>query len=368
MKRLLRFAAVAGLALLFGTGAQVELKPPRTLDRLRQDGCLQADAAQLKDTVVTPVLEAPIGKRRNVLWCGAFQLAWNEACTLFGQDLRFAGPTPWAEALNRKTFTGNDLDPASCVALAGYVKDGIYPKIKQAMAAKFPQRPPTLPPPRGLPQEFVAYAFLSKSLAFATPFGVLDRPLRFEHERVAAFGLRQRQRDAAEMAAQVLILDYRDSDDFVIELKSRSAADRLILAKVPPGDTLAATVAQVQARSQNQTPPTANPWDVLSVPKINFDIRRRYHELEGKPLALDHSPAPAGLRLTDALQDTRFRLDEKGVELTSEAHLRGGCSAKPRSQRRLIFDEPFLVLMQQADRATPYFALWVGTPTLLVPW
>jgi len=33
----------------------------------------------------------------------------------------------------------------------------------------------------------------------------------------------------------------------------------------------------------------------------------------------------------------------------------------------MIFDTPFLVLMQRVDAQTPYFALWVDNPELLVP-
>src|SRR5881392_3552499 len=45
------------------------------------------DAAKLTQTIVTSHLEAEIAKGTNLLWCGTFQLAWNEACRLTGGDL-----------------------------------------------------------------------------------------------------------------------------------------------------------------------------------------------------------------------------------------------------------------------------------------
>jgi hypothetical protein len=33
----------------------------------------------------------------------------------------------------------------------------------------------------------------------------------------------------------------------------------------------------------------------------------------------------------------------------------------------MIFDRPFLILMKQAKSDQPYFALWVGNASLLVP-
>jgi len=34
----------------------------------------------------------------------------------------------------------------------------------------------------------------------------------------------------------------------------------------------------------------------------------------------------------------------------------------------MIFDKPFLVLVQRSDAKMPYFALWVDNPEILVSW
>src|SRR5689334_21619046 len=47
------------------------------------------DASKLQKTIVSPHLEEPIAPGTNVLWCGTFQLAWNEACRLIGGDIQF---------------------------------------------------------------------------------------------------------------------------------------------------------------------------------------------------------------------------------------------------------------------------------------
>ena len=53
-------------------------------DAFTEEGLLQADAADLDRTTVTSHLEVPLQSDENVLWCGSFQLAWNEACSLVG--------------------------------------------------------------------------------------------------------------------------------------------------------------------------------------------------------------------------------------------------------------------------------------------
>jgi len=71
-----------------------------------------------------------------------------------------------------------------------------------------------------------------------------------------------------------------------------------------------------------------------------------------------------------AVQNTRFEMNEKGVELKPEAHMAFGCGREaPRvRQHRMIFDKPFLLLMERAGANLPHFALWVDNAELLVPW
>ena len=56
---------------------------------------LTADSGALRQTIITPRLEEPMEAGRNVLWCGTFQLAWNEICSLIGEDLHFQDESPY---------------------------------------------------------------------------------------------------------------------------------------------------------------------------------------------------------------------------------------------------------------------------------
>ena len=176
----------------------------------------------------------------------------------------------------------------------------------------------------------------------------------FSGREVESFGISQfleRQKSEAKAASQVLVYDWRDSHDFIVELKTRSKSDRLILAKIPPDRTLVETAATVQSRLQRSKPGSMQQDADLFVPVIDFDVLRRYHELLGKdsPLAM-------------SLQQIRFKLNERGAVLRSEALAVTGLT-----RQNLVFDEPFLVMIQRTDASQPYFALWVGNAELLVP-
>jgi hypothetical protein len=324
--------------------------------------------------MVTPHLEASISHGTNVLWCGTFQLAWNEACRLVGGDLQFEEDLPLISELNKHWFTTNSLDESSYVAMAGFVVDGIHGRISTAVHERFQGafKPRFIPreewTPR--PQDFVAYACLHKSLTFLTPFERLDETFTFGGVRVSAFGIDRYKASNAGMYPQVLILDYQSEDDFVIGLKTTSTDDRLILAKVEPKPTLGDTIDWVTHRiSQQQSEPAATN-DLLAVPRMNIDITRRYSEIEGLRLVPKGTNVAKDLVLRSAVQNTVFAMNERGVELRSEAHMAFGCGRpeEPVPRHIMIFDKPFLILMQRRDAEMPYFAFWVDNPEVLISW
>ena len=274
--------------------------------------------------------------------------------------------------LNKKSFTKAGLDEASYVALAGFVRNDIHGRIRKALKEKFGDlaRPGFIPSksltPR--PQDFITYSYLFKNMEFRAPFERIKTPLVFGGTKVACFGMDQYRSAHKRMYPQVLILDYKSPDDFVIELKTKSKGDRVILAKIQPKATLAATIASVKARATPAAAEQAIGGDILKVPKFNFDITRSYREVQGRLLVLRNTEVAKDLRLLSAVQNIRFEMDEKGVKLRSEGHMAFGCAAEciPRPQHIMIFDKPFLIMLTRVNAKLPYFALWVDSPELLV--
>lgn len=335
-------------------------------------GLLEAPADQLKETVVVADLQEPIPVNTNVLWCGTFQLTWNEICSLLGENLHFRGQEPASVgALNQKLFQKDDLDSASYVALADYVKNGIYGKIQRELEKKFggAASPHFLPRPANafMPNDIVSYAYLFKNLEFANPFEKLDQPLVFRDVEIPSFGINEEYKAGQDkLREQVSILYYENRDHFAVELKTKSQGDRLILVKMDPAKTLEKTIAAFNDQVKTAKPISAEFVGLmLKVPKLNFDITRIFKELEGLPLALQKTTDAH--QITSAVQNIRFQMDEKGVRLKSESHISIGCSASGREIIKyfLIFDKPFLILLQRTEAKVPYFALWVDNPEIL---
>ena len=211
-------------------------------DAFNARNLLCVDAKDLKTTCVSPHLESPIKEDANVLWCGTFQLAWNEVCSLVGEDLHFAGQEPEMVAiLNKKGFPRKRPRRRELCGAGGL----------RAQRRPRPHRPRTASqvPWTGEPQvaavarRHAASAGHRRLFVPLQELGVcravrkrIEEPLTFGKSRVSCFGIGDVYKPGqAAMYGQVQVLDYRNADDFIIELRTKSAGDRLVLASIKPG-------------------------------------------------------------------------------------------------------------------------------------
>jgi hypothetical protein len=364
-----RFILVIGILVLAGAFGRADAPATSHADSFSKQGLFKADVNDLKDTQLVVSPDVPLAPDKNVLWCGTLQLAWNEAEALVGEKLRFTKPAAAADLLDAGSFTRTDLAPDSYVAIADFERNDVEDEIRAALERTFhgAASPELIPPkpshPR--PYDFVAYAYLYKNLTFAVPFSDGPSEFTFEGKPVEKFGF---DMDSdAKMKAQALVYDYQSPDDFIVALKTKSSNDQLILAKITPGPTLETTIQAVLDRMTNHPPDKAGANSFLTVPQLNFDLRRDFQELEGLKLI----PSPVAkikneMVISEVKQLVRFQLNKEGAVLKSEAviMMSNGVPAPPRYA--MSFDKPFLILLKQRD-SLPYFALWVGNPTLLVP-
>ena len=65
-----------------------------------------------------------------------------------------------------------------------------------------------------------------------------------------------------------------------------------------------------------------------------------------------------------AYQRTKFKLDEKGAVLKSEAIIMVE-SMSIKGPRQFIVSRPFLIYLRQKDSPYPYFAMWVDNGEIL---
>ncbi|HRI62582.1 MAG TPA: hypothetical protein PK156_00045 [Polyangium sp.] len=323
----------------------------------------------LAHTQVTARLEQPLVDGTNVLFCSTFQLAWSELRNSFGGTVRLDGDPQLALDLERPGPVAEEIDGASCVVGSG-VGAPFLAKLDKELRQKFGNRDDFMLPERLDPDAVLAYAYLSKDLEFGTPFAVnRNAGIMFRGgERVAHFGIWADGDDKVrnQRAKQVIVHHYGDGGAFVLELLTKVDSDRLIIARIPRGQTLLET-ADTAMTYANQKPgfftrirgkTEVDSAEVVRIPIIQVDLIRSFVELAGRKIIGKTA------FIEDAKQRIRMSLDEKGAVLRSAGVVLTQRSA-PQG-RRFICDQPFLVAMIRKGCRYPYFALWLEDPELFV--
>ena len=331
-------------------------------------------ARTANDFRATDVLPYPTGAicpGRNYVYCASFEIAWEEARrALGGGPIGLEGAPPLATQLNDHSFNPRNLSPDSYLARGGRGTHEFRTQLLEEMTVKFPKSGPRLLNDVEDEHALLLYAYLLKSLRFETAFDKLSEPLQFQTADgeipVRSFGVRHINGTDArseQLQAQVHILAYQTDDDFILQLASTESHDEIVLAKVKPDKTLAETVSAVSHRITNPHLPITGRQIVseepLVIPRLIVSIERRYSELVGRDII------GASLHVSEAIQVVRFRLDETGALLESEAALVADDTQPPVGQRKFIFDRPFLIYLIEHGADQPYFAAWVANTELM---
>jgi len=372
MHRLCSALLIASVAVLCGCW--------RSTNRASDDATAPlVDATTLAGTDFVPVLGESIRPDHNYVDCVTFQMAWDQLKQRFGGPLRYENPSPLAEHLNHETFDVKDISPDSYFLFCRQWEPRIGQRIQGLRDEEFPQSSLAVPEIPGEPGGYVAYAYLFKLLRFSHPFERHKQAFAFQHSkqvsRVASFGSRGDDsltgHHAAELSAQVRVLSYASPDDFVIALYPEEHGDEIVLAKLCPGHTMHETIGLVQDRITNHAVHIEDQnWNAneepLWVPIIHLRVHGRFSELEGRPFKTPHFTGT----IVWTRQDLRFRLDETGALVESQASATAKTTAVAafrHEPRRLLFDRPFLVLLRRLEAKSPYLAVWIGNADLLEP-
>jgi hypothetical protein len=328
----------------------------------------------LERTTVFPTLDTPMLRRRNVIWCSSFQLAWNELRDeVIGAPVEVIGAENIAARLNAAKQSLADLDEQSVYANGGWVEKGICETIKGDMAAKFPSH--VLPDFNDYTEGILTYSYLTAHVPFAHPFRQMDWGLGFVDSRghktlVACFGLWQaRSPEFKNIREQVEILYVSQDPDqsgelteYALDLCRHSTPYQVVVARVEPKGSLAETVEHIRTRMGDfkrqpdyEEARWLDPLDELRVPEMCWRIDHRFAELIGKGVA------NVGMPIIEALQTIEFRLDRSGAMVESDAMVT--IASRPRY---FEFNRPFLVYMQKRGAEHPFFVMWVDNAELLV--
>ena len=97
-------------------------------------GLLEADAKDLKQTIVSPHLEAPLSDDDNVMWCGTFQLAWNDEGWIFVACVASGASSASAEWVRNESSAITYAHSPAAVSFDRYIYPSLFAPVPKCAA------------------------------------------------------------------------------------------------------------------------------------------------------------------------------------------------------------------------------------------
>lgn len=331
-----RMILLVNVILLLAIGCSEEKKEIAPLVKLKN----------LKSTDFLPTIEHKVDINRNAVYCATLLFAWEET----------------RKNLDKPIKIGKEYDDLNLLHESKSFKDVLAPD-EYTVSAEVEEN------------AIRARAEFSRSLPFELKWLDFPNELKFNNEKVKAFGLGPYSYDELE---SLEILYYKNNEDFIIKLKPKDKEHEIILYKINGKNavTMNEFLKDVQAKikiGQKEQKDSELGWkffmgeeDELVIPKIKFNIEHDYPKMVNSRLI-------AGIKswyIEKAYQRTAFVLDEKGAIIESEAEMASATEEEPMEEKKprpklMRFDSSFLVLLKKKGKENPYFALWVANTELL---
>jgi hypothetical protein len=282
---------------------------------------------QLSETAVTGLIERNFLQSRhvdgkNLVFSLAFPLVWEEVARVGGSTILMQYEPPVCVGLQGERDYRYDLEPSAYFATGNYGNVGILRQVRDGLGHHFHgAASPTLLPDHIEADHLFAYAYMFKSLVYDEREG---RPAHI------SAGIRP--------------------EDFILDLPVSTPDDRLVIASMVPGESLAESVERAtlpRLPFSSSGIPAAFALQRYRVPKIHFDFTWKFRNTSGRYV---------------------LKVDEFGATVLSEAAqmtlpLPGIIVARPGGP----CSTPILVVMMKRHAKRPYFAAWIQSNELLIP-
>ena len=290
------------------------------------------------------------------VWVGTFQIVWNDFMDKIAHiAIKFPDGTPQVvNELNQQEFTIEDLSENCYYRYFGKIKKNTKKTIAKAIKRKFNETSDLLDQLNLTPDKnkFIVYAMLKKDFEFLKPFDKLGKS-NFRDQEAEFFGIDKNS--SRELAQAVRILFYNSPSDFAVALDTNDK-DEVYLYKTENTKTFNYIYADMLTKeAQYNGDKSFKKNDELKVPNLKFYEEKSFDEVTGKRIK------GTNLVIDQAMETIRFEMNNKGVELKSEAGMIATMTAlvPEPDPRNFYFDDTFVLFIKEKTKSKPYFALRV---------
>lgn len=296
---------------------------------------------------------------QNSVWVGTFQLVWNEVIdNIVKAPVRFIDfNSKMAKNLNKKEFKKSDLDSNAYYTKYGVVSTKLRDTIASDIKSKFNETSDILDKFDWTfnPNKLFVYAMLKKDFQFLQAFDKLS-PQAFGDDRdstVEYFGINSDSNK--KLYKNVEVMFYKSNNDFAVKLFTKDNDVVMLYRTDDENKTFKQYYADMNNKARfNFKNRKFTSDDKLKVPNINLDIESSFPELE------QHRIKGTNFIITDTIETVKFKMNNEGVKLKSEAALSMKCLALPISRgRNFFFTDDFVLFLAEKGNRTPYYAMKV---------
>ena len=337
-------------------GIAIEILGKEIYNNTTKSDIKEKETFNTEGVTTTLTLEDEI--QDDTIWCGTFQLIWNDLKNdLAKQDIVFTPQLKVVENLNKETFRVNDLSDKYFYKKIGTPSISLKKEIEQAIKDKFNEKSDILNDfewENRDPKDYFLYAMLKKEFQFEKAFEELDNGKFTDYQNLIYFGIKKSS-EREELRNQVKVLYYNSKDDFAIKLITKQE-DEVILCKNPKGNTFNEIYKNITTQeSKYKGNKNFQEGELLKVPNIKMNEKTEFTEIQNKSFLFSNGDS---YHIEKALQTIQFELDKTGGKIKSEA----GMMVKYESAimideiREFAIDDTFAIFLIEKGKDKPYFA------------
>lgn len=310
----------------------------------------------------------------ETVWCGSFQLAWNELINYAGGEIEFIGeetPSATLENLNKQNFTKDMISEENYyVKVEKNPTPSLKDDILKDLENKFGNTNSKILDNISFENinGIAIYTMIQKQFEFLEEFDKLKEGIFFENSdsttKVRYFGIDDESKKTLYDNVEIMYYDEKKSweiNEFAVKLKTKEN-DEIILYRTDKTDSFEKLYQDVfELDKSYEGAKEFSGYDVLKIPYINLDFDISYDELCGKEIKNLNSEY-----IDTAVQNITFSLNPKGGFLQSEAAIITDSMSAPSTTARLFnYTRPFVMFIKEKDAEKPYFAVRINNTEFL---
>lgn len=304
----------------------------------------------------------------NSVWCGTFQLVWNDMVNnVVKQDVVFTPQKQIVENLNKQTFKEDQISEKDYYKTYDLLTLDLKAEIEKAIKEKFNEKSDILDDIdwSSAPQNYLFYTMLKKEFNFENDFNELDTgKFGTKYSDIRYFGISEDS--DSKLYNQVEVLYYNSENDFAVILNTKEG-EQVILSRGAEGNNFGTIYNNIVKKSneyEGNKEFTEN--DYLKVPNIKFNTKKEFKELCDEEF---YAKDGDSCEIKKAIQTIELEMDKSGGKIKSEAAIvmvkeAAIVSTQEVEYRYFYLDDEFTMFLKEKDKEMPYFAANVEDITL----